>query len=559
MLFTVCIVKDEQGSKIYLSLFPSVDRFFWQLRGNEVRIADRDLFIGQALERIGEAGKSAYGEMGLGSAISQVTLLGHEFPHKWNRLDKFSTLLFSILGGRALLWDEVVTCIRMRLGSTIATEKIGAALQWLFLHNKVEIYPAVAASGAAATWHCKRCGGKRNHLFVASCARCNKRCVSCDNCISLGRSRSCTPLFLFSAPEKIGRYTVSLDLPPLTTGQKKVADACIQWFREKEKELLVWAVTGSGKTEILLPVVQYVLERGGSVLWATPRRDVVQELSPRLSKAFPGLDIVSLHKGSRQVWSTGRLVVATAHQAWRFYRRFQLVVVDEVDAFPLQGDFTLMQGLDRAGILPGKRILLTATPPKRWQKGRLSSVVLPARYHGYPLPEPKVIRISRLWRRIDRGDQLQQLTPLFQRIHETEGQGLLFVPRVQDVDRLLRWLKVRYPKAYRESAGVSARDSDRGEVITSFRQGKIRFLVTTTILERGVTVPRCHVAVIGADHPVFDMASLIQIAGRVGRSASYQVGEVWFVSAEATEGQRQAVRTLRNTNDFARKKGLLRE
>ena len=84
-------------------------------------------------------------------------------------------------------------------------------------------------------------------------------------------------------------------------------------------------------------------------------------------------------------------------------------------------------------------------------------------------------------------------------------------------------------------------------------------LITTTVLERGITLPRCHVLVVGADHPVFDAPTLVQIAGRVGRSADYRSGEVWFVSAERTEGQLQAVREIRWMNRMARRRGWLKE
>ena len=60
------------------------------------------------------------------------------------------------------------------------------------------------------------------------------------------------------------------------------------------------------------------------------------------------------------------------------------------------------------------------------------------------------------------------------------------------------------------------------------RDGDYDFLVTTSILERGVTFPEIDVYVLGADDPVFSSSALVQIAGRAGRSQSRPTGRVVF-------------------------------
>ena len=80
----------------------------------------------------------------------------------------------------------------------------------------------------------------------------------------------------------------------------------------------------------------------------------------------------------------------------------------------------------------------------------------------------------------------------------------------------------------------------RAEIIQNFREGKIRILITTTILERGVTFPNLNVIVWQADSQIFDSATLIQIAGRVGRSKDYTGGEVIFLYKLKTKQMEQA-------------------
>ena len=58
------------------------------------------------------------------------------------------------------------------------------------------------------------------------------------------------------------------------------------------------------------------------------------------------------------------------------------------------------------------------------------------------------------------------------------------------------------------------------------RDKDIQYLVTTTILERGVTFPGIDVLILGADEPTFSENALVQIAGRVGRSHDRPFGLV---------------------------------
>lgn len=67
-------------------------------------------------------------------------------------------------------------------------------------------------------------------------------------------------------------------------------------------------------------------------------------------------------------------------------------------------------------------------------------------------------------------------------------------------------------------AHASSQSSNRMTIIEQFRQGQITILISTTILERGVTFPTVDVFVLLANHRLYTSSSLIQISGRVGRS-----------------------------------------
>ena len=79
----------------------------------------------------------------------------------------------------------------------------------------------------------------------------------------------------------------------------------------------------------------------------------------------------------------------------------------------------------------------------------------------------------------------------------------------------------------RISAFVSSVTEDRLEQVQAFRDGELTILISTTILERGVTF-LVDVFMVEANHRLFTKSSLIQIGGRVGRSMDRPTGELLF-------------------------------
>ncbi|MBA5760176.1 DNA/RNA helicase, partial [Escherichia coli] len=68
----------------------------------------------------------------------------------------------------------------------------------------------------------------------------------------------------------------------------------------------------------------------------------------------------------------------------------------------------------------------------------------------------------------------------------------------------------------------------RKEKVEWLRKGKIKLLLTTTILERGVTFTDVQVAVFGSEARIFTEAALVQISGRAGGKLSHPTEDVCF-------------------------------
>lgn len=207
----------------------------------------------------------------------------------------------------------------------------------------------------------------------------------------------------------------------------------------------------------------------------------------------------------------------------------------------------------------GSFIFLSATPPAELQRlarsGKLPHARVPVRFHGHPLPVPVHLHMPPLYRCLKQGRLPGSLIRALQRSLARKAQIFLFVSRIAHIAGLLQLLRRIFPGVPME--GTSSKDPDRAEKVLEFRNCAISLLVTTTILERGVTVPRSDVFILDADSSLFDEAALVQMAGRAGRSKDDPDGHVVFASAEWSKSQRRAISQIRSMNTIARRQGYL--
>ncbi|RXT04489.1 DEAD/DEAH box helicase [Ammoniphilus sp. CFH 90114] len=444
--------------------------------------------------------------------------------------------------GRALLAEEL---------HTFCQAGWEQAMHSLIREGKARVLPGVCLQEK----RCNRCG--QQNLIWADCASCCKPCAYCSLCLQMGRSKACTPLYY------IGNYVEPMSLlsaprlkwtGQLTPAQQEASDQAVNLLHQTGKELLIWAVCGAGKTEVTFQPIEEAFQRKQRVLFVTPRKDVVLELLPRLSKAFPEAKIIALHGKSKEKWEEAHLTLSTTHQAIRFYEKFDFIIIDEVDAFPYHNNPMLYYAVNRAKKLHANLLYLSATPPEYLQKK--PHVRIPARFHRQPLAIPQLVidgSLSKILQADQAYSSFQQILHFLQ-LHQR--QAFFFVPYIEGVEKLVSHLSHNYPISIRME-GTHSRDPEREEKVKRFRQGDTRILVTTTIMERGVTVPKADVIVVGADAPIFDEASLVQIAGRAGRSIEDPIGHVIFFACEKTREMKKAVKHIQEMNKIAKKKGLL--
>lgn len=405
---------------------------------------------------------------------------------------------------------------------------------------------------------CQRCGNKAAHLFASFfCKRCGRACTYCRKCIVMGRVGECTVLVRFM--KEFNGVCVERALNwtgKLSQGQEMASKGVVEAVERKES-FFIWAVCGAGKTEMLFHGIEEALRKGERVCIATPRTDVVLELYPRLKEVFPATSIAALYGGSEDHGKSAQLVIATTHQLLRYYRTFHVMIVDEIDAFPYSVDETLQHAVKWAATETAAHIYVTATPSEMWkrniQSGKQRGVIIPARYHRHPLPVPS-FRWCGNWKRTLKKKNIPHvLLQWIQQYLRKQHPTFLFVPHVSYIDEITILLKEIDTKI----EGVHAEDKTRKEKVSAFRKGDIPLLVTTTILERGVTVPNLQVAVLGAEETVFSESALVQIAGRAGRSMSAPSGDVTYFHYGKTEAMVRAKRHIQQMNNRAKRQGLI--
>jgi len=491
---------------------------------------------------------------------------------KWPavEMDKVKFLEKKLMG-RMLFINEIVKLLGKQ-GFSIAENEVQDILQIMFLEHRCLRLPGISFEGDGSKI-CNRCG-QRGKIFPVVCASCGFNCYHCEECIAMGESRSCLPLYGVPGGRRASKLPYTSVIPvmdvELSPAQKEASAAIRQFVLQPEqREKLVWAACGAGKTEITFQAVAEVLSRGGRVLFALPRRTPLPEIFNRLKNAFPQVPVAMLHGEIKDKFSYAEIYAATTHQVLRFYSAFDLIILDEVDAYPYKGSAVLQFAVKRARRKAGKIIYLTATPSgeiyERWKRKELSCVKIPARHHGYPLPEPKIIVEKKLYR-TSKGIEIPEA--VVDLIHETiEGdlsQLLIYVPSVflavnvaEELNRITRLPPFNNFKS-RWVEYSHSRDEDRELKRDRFVKGEFPVLVTTTIWERGITVPRVNVLVLFADvEEIFDEAALIQMAGRAGRTSSYPLGKVWFMGSRVTKSMRSAQKKIHQMNVEAGEKGFL--
>jgi primosomal protein N' (replication factor Y) len=234
------------------------------------------------------------------------------------------------------------------------------------------------------------------------------------------------------------------DAHALTAEQQQAVDAITQ--AKAFACFLLHGITGSGKTEVYVHLMDAMLRQGGQVLLLVPEINLTPQLENYFRSRFPDVELVSLHSGladgeRAQNWikaqsGAARIVLGTRLAVFTPLPKLSLILVDEEhDASFKQQDGLRYSARDVAIFRANQRgvpiVLGSATPSlESWhnaQSGRYTLLKLTQRaVQPATLPMVRCLDVGQL--PLQEGLSEPLLTAIETRLQRKE-QSLIFINR----------------------------------------------------------------------------------------------------------------------------------
>ncbi|MDE5987937.1 MAG: primosomal protein N' [Duncaniella sp.] len=253
--------------------------------------------------------------------------------------------------------------------------------------------------------------------------------------------------------KEISRFSysglVSGELPVLSDPQSAALDRIHKSWFEKDITLL-HGVTSSGKTEIYIHLIDYVLKNGRQALYLVPEIALTTQLTRRLQKVF-GEKVVIYHSKFSDndrvdIWkkllatSEPCVVIGARSAVFLPFASLGLVIVDEEheSAYKQQDPAPRYNGRDAAIVLASmhgaKTLLGSATPAidtyYKALNGRFGLVELKERYEGLKLPQMQIVDMAAARKRGEVDGAFSMLTRrLVNESLQRGEQSILFINR----------------------------------------------------------------------------------------------------------------------------------
>ncbi len=300
----------------------------------------------------------------------------------------------------------------------------------------------------------------------------------------------------------------------------------------QKKDGVIIAVCGAGKTEMCFPIISRLVS-DYKIAFAIPRIDICNDIYERLIVEFSS-DVVGIVTGSKKYNTSANILVLTTNQLLKYNDYFNLIIIDEVDAFPFDVDPKFYNGVTNC-LCDGAIFYLTSTPSNRLSAMQLPTFTIYKRWHNYPLPVPKLVYLK----------QYNKLSKKVRKIIVNRSRKLLvFVATIKkgrELSNTLSMQKINHELTY-------STHPRRNQILKKWKQSNDQILISTTILERGVTFDDIDVIVIDCDDRFYNKAALVQIAGRVRRKINLQDGEVYFCYSKYTTTIDTSIKFIKQNN-----------
>lgn len=323
-------------------------------------------------------------------------------------------------------------------------------------------------------------------------------------------------------------------------------------------DLLASSKTGSGKTlAYLLPAITKILEENTKVLVLVPTRELATQVSTTLRQVVGRIKIFgttiiggeSFGKQVSRLKTNPKVIVATPgrlidhlNRATTEIKEFSYLVLDEMDRMLDMGMKEQIAEISKH--LPQKRqvLMFSATSPNhihevsRQYLNNPHKITIGKANQAAPEIEQEFINVT----------EGLKYTELDTQLNSKDGTVIVFVKTKRGADKLARSLKNDGHKA--EAIHGDLTQGKRSKVLGDFRNSKVRILVATDVVARGLDID--HVKyVFNYDLPSCPEDYLHRI-GRTGRAGAKGFA-ISFVS-EVDVARKKAIEKLISKGESTR-------
>jgi primosomal protein N' (replication factor Y) (superfamily II helicase) len=234
----------------------------------------------------------------------------------------------------------------------------------------------------------------------------------------------------------------------LNSYQKKALESIIEGIDSNRfSPYLLHGITGSGKTEVYLHAISYMLNKGKNALFLVPEISLTPQLVGRFRRRFGGC-IALFHSGlsvkERLLeWDRVRndqasIVIGTRSAVFLPTRNLGIIIIDEEhDSSYKQDETPRYHGRDvalvRARNAGATVVLGSATPSLESfynsKTGKYSYLSLPTRIEKRPLPEVQIIDLAAIDKKEKAGYLASALEEAIRERLKNKEQVLLFLNR----------------------------------------------------------------------------------------------------------------------------------
>ena len=343
---------------------------------------------------------------------------------------------------------------------------------------------------------------KMHQIENGICNLCKSTNIYLNRCLDCMNSNKILYFYERFNTKKTHSYKLEFKL---SEKQQKASNFFKEKYIKRESSYLN-AVCGSGKTEIMYETINYALNNNDKVLIAIPRKEIVSELYNRLKTVFINTTIKMLDGLHHD--DNADLLISTVHQLIHYEDEFDLIILDEADAYPFSfNDYLkrlLYKSLKKSGVL----IMMSATEK---EKIKYQKFTLNRRYHNHDLKMPLFIKMNE--------DEVLKSDIFNNIINNQDRKFIIYCSTIEKASKTSEILNTKY---------VSSKVENTSEIVEDFKVNKEKILVSTTILERGITIKGLDVIIIDASDKVFTSETIIQICGRVGRKIDDPIGNIYI-------------------------------